>query len=318
MPRTKRRAFTLIELLVVIAIIAALIALLLPAVQAAREAARRSQCVNNLKQIALGVLNYESTNTCLPAAMKFQVWGTWAVYILPYVEQGTLFNAWNNYGDYTASNPSTLRYYGAAQLTVTNTRLTVYTCPSDVPSAPLDGVQSFNYAANYGNTAITAGANTTTTAATTYNGYTFGGAPFIDMYQGSVKLADILDGTSNTLSFGEVVQGQDKSGSSGYDLRGFIHWWEAAVFEGSLLPNTSQFDQMQSASYCTYPFMTNPPCTASSTANYAHASRSRHSGGVNTSMCDGSVKFIKNSISIRTWQSLSTSKGSEVIDASAY
>jgi prepilin-type N-terminal cleavage/methylation domain-containing protein/prepilin-type processing-associated H-X9-DG protein len=318
MRRPLRHGFTLIELLVVIAIIAVLIALLLPAVQAAREAARRSQCVNNMKQLGLGVLNYESTNTCLPAAMKFQVWGTWAVYILPYVEQGSLFNAWNNYGDYTASNPSTLRYYGAAQLTVTNNRLAVYTCPSDTPSAPLDGVQSFNYAANYGNTAITSAVNTTTAPATTYNKFTYAGAPFIDMYLGSVKLGDITDGTSNTLFFGEVVQGQDKPGSGTYDLRGFIHWWEAAVIEGSLLPNTSQFDQMQSASYCTYPFMTNPPCTASSANAYAHAARSRHPGGVNVSLGDGSVRFIKNSISITTWQALSTSKGGEVIDASSF
>jgi prepilin-type N-terminal cleavage/methylation domain-containing protein/prepilin-type processing-associated H-X9-DG protein len=318
MRRPLRHGFTLIELLVVIAIIAVLIALLLPAVQAARKAARRSQCVNNMKQIALGVFNYESTNTCLPAAMKFQIWGTWAVYILPYVEQAPLFNAWNNYGDYSATNPSTLRYYGAAQLTVTNNRLAVYTCPSDVPSDPLDGVQSFNYAANYGNTAITSAVNTTTAPATTYLKFTYAGAPFIDMYLGSVHLGDITDGTSNTLFFGEVVQGQDKPGSGGYDLRGFIHWWEAAVIEGSLLPNTSQFDQMQSASYCTYPFMTNPPCTASSANAYAHAARSRHPGGVNVSLGDGSVRFIKNSISIATWQALSTSKGGEVIDATSY
>src|SRR3982751_3902761 len=90
-----RRGFTLIELLVVIAIIAVLIALLLPAVQAAREAARRSQCVNNLKQIGLAMHNYESSNNCLPYGKKACCWGTFQHAILPGIEQQALFNAFN-------------------------------------------------------------------------------------------------------------------------------------------------------------------------------------------------------------------------------
>ena len=93
-----RRGFTLIELLVVIAIIAVLIALLLPAVQAAREAARRIQCTNNLKQIGLAMHNYQSANNSLPPGIKGSIWGTWLVFILPYVEQGPLFNSWNSHG----------------------------------------------------------------------------------------------------------------------------------------------------------------------------------------------------------------------------
>src|SRR5215831_17732652 len=93
------RGFTLIELLVVIAIIAVLIALLLPAVQSAREAARRAQCVNNLKQIGLAMHNYESANSSLPPGIKGSVWGTWLVYVLPFMEQSSMFNAWNYYGN---------------------------------------------------------------------------------------------------------------------------------------------------------------------------------------------------------------------------
>jgi len=317
MNRRNRRGFTLIELLVVIAIIAVLIALLLPAVQAAREAARRSQCVNNLKQVGLAVLNYESSNSSLPPAVKFQVWGTWAVFILQYVEQGSLYNSWNSLGDSTQA--TALRYSGAANTTVTATRISVYTCPSDSQSTPLGGIQSYNYAANYGNTAITAVTAATSTApAQTYNGFVYGGAPFSDMYIGAVRLGDIRDGQSNTLFHAEVVEGQDKPGLATYDLRGFIHWWEAAVFETSLTPNSTQPDQMQSASYCIYPYLDNPPCAASTTGNYVHAARSRHAGGVNALMGDGSVRFVKNSINTYTWQALSTIKGGEVISADTY
>src|SRR4051794_7951368 len=105
-PQKKNRGFTLIELLVVIAIIAVLIALLLPAVQQAREAARRTQCKNNLKQIGLALANYESTFTSFPPARIGRYangisgtwddgWASWAVMILPYLEQSNLYNQYN-------------------------------------------------------------------------------------------------------------------------------------------------------------------------------------------------------------------------------
>ena len=98
--RLHRSGFTLIELLVVIAIIAVLISLLLPAVQSAREAARRAQCINNMKQIGLAMHNYESTHGSFAPGKKGCCWGTWPVFILPYLEAGNTFNAWNNVGTY--------------------------------------------------------------------------------------------------------------------------------------------------------------------------------------------------------------------------
>src|SRR5579871_3450213 len=139
-PRLRRPGFTLIELLVVIAIIAVLIALLLPAVQAAREAARRSQCVNNLKQIGLACYNYESATGTYPlgnitwsAADNPNCTGTFyghtaMSYILPYVENGSLYNIMNFVRPYNSTQ----------QLTAYQTKISVYLCPSDGTAIKLD------------------------------------------------------------------------------------------------------------------------------------------------------------------------------------
>ncbi len=138
--RTPAQGFTLIELLVVIAIIAVLIALLLPAVQSAREAARRAQCVNNLKQIGLGLFNYENAIGAFPPGYIDRQnnpiftpdldmgpgWG-WAAMLLPYVEQQPLYNSINfSLGITVTSNPAT-----AANSTAVVTSLGVFQCPSD-------------------------------------------------------------------------------------------------------------------------------------------------------------------------------------------
>src|SRR5262249_12137893 len=130
-----RHAFTLIERRVLIAIIAILIGLLLPAVQKVREAAARLKCQNNLKQIALANLNYESTNQkFLPGVSRTGCcWGTWMIPILPYVEQDNLFKIYVNFG---GNDTTGLRYAGGVNARVTTTRLNTFLCPSDTPKHP--------------------------------------------------------------------------------------------------------------------------------------------------------------------------------------
>jgi prepilin-type N-terminal cleavage/methylation domain-containing protein/prepilin-type processing-associated H-X9-DG protein len=337
MPKT-RRGFTLIELLVVIAIIAVLIALLLPAVQAAREAARRAQCTNNLKQIGLGMHNYLSANSTFPPGIKGCCYGTWLVFILPFIEQTALFNAWNSYGNTatTTAADGPFRYGGAVNITVTSSRINSYYCPTDGGNQALQGittlgmsVTSQNYLVNFGNTTILQ--TPITVGSVTYQ---FLGAPFTDVgspdavspsYKGTgtpeptVGVQAITDGTSTTMFTSEVTVGQPQTPASQYDLRGFSWWGFAPMFTGWLAPNSTLPDSMQSASYCSYPFQMNPPCTvASSLLLMWQAARSRHPGGVNAGMADGSVRFIKNSISLTIWSALSSARGGEVISSDAY
>jgi prepilin-type N-terminal cleavage/methylation domain-containing protein/prepilin-type processing-associated H-X9-DG protein len=324
-----RRGFTLIELLVVIAIIAILIGLLLPAVQKVREAAARTRCSNNMKQVALGMHSYHDVNNGLPGAVGRYgcCWGTWVIPTLPYIEQDNLFRIYTNYGGNDATG-TTLRYASGANLPVARTRIPTYTCPSDTPSSPTNSIQNHNYVVNNGNTTMFQ-ANVTIASTT----IVFGGAPF-NAYPGStsddgppnaataltwtreygrpVRLTDITDGTSNTLMISEINQGQ------GQDARGFVWWGGASSFSTLYPPNTSSPDVMTGA-WCNTANPQNAPCTTSSAAPPSELSRrqfarSRHPGGVNVAMCDGSLRFVTNSVSAITWRAMGTSQGGEVIN----
>ncbi len=323
--KSRSCGFTLIELLVVIALIGVLLALLLPALQSAREAARRAQCAGNLKQIALAMHQYHSVHSVLPPGKKGCCWGTWLVYALPQIEQTALFNAWNCCGINSPGVPRgydlDLRYFGAANVTVTSTRLYAYLCPSDSTNAPIsaaiNGVTyactSQNYAANFGNTTVWQAE---------YQGIRFGGAPFVDIgsplgdydqpARATVGFCAIVDGLSHTLLLSEVVVGQ------GQDLRGFSWWGDAATFETYATPNSSFPDVLFSPIYCINQ-VPNPPCTVATTAlPEMYAARSRHPGGVNVSLADGSVRFTKNSIDVRVWRAMSTVAGCEIVAEDGY
>ncbi len=329
--------FTLVELLVVIAIIGVLVGLLLPAVQSAREAARRMQCSNNLKQIGLATHNYIDIFKKFPVGNYHSVFGTWLVHLLPFVEQQNMRN--NYYGSADLENYplAGIRYGNALNLPIVRTQVSVYTCPSDeITASPsvISGITFHNYVANYGNTTRGRLSPYGVTSAGTPN--IFGGAPFIEFIAPNVRnlanyhvfihtnvsqlkfstsLSEVTDGTSNTLAFSECLQGR------GGDLSGFNWWGGGCHFETLLAPNTAQPDVVeQSCATGAARNPRNPPCVVRVAASgnvvtsgaETHAARSRHIGGVQATMCDGSVRFVSNSIFLETWRAMGTAAGGEV------
>lgn len=345
--RRKRVGFTLIELLVVIAIIAVLVGLLLPAVQKVREAANRMQCQNNLKQIALANANYETANGAyLPGVGKNGCcWGTWMIPILPYMEQDNVFKLYVNFNGLDPLPRYNGAGMGGVNRIVVQTRLKNMTCPTDEPQTWVSGTFNYtkhNYGLNAGNTTFfqtslplrCVPANPPTASCTPFlgapfnwytqrspadTGYLVGDSPEPwtspprnpeDGWMGKpVKVAEIIDGTSNTMMASELLQGR------GNDLRGFTWWGGGAGFTAYYPPNTTSQDVMTGATPCVVPASPLMPCTTTSTATAARmaSARSLHTGGVNAAMCDGSVRFVQNNINIATWRAMSTSRGGEVL-----
>lgn len=207
MRRTVRQGFTLIELLVVIAIIAVLVGLLLPAVQKVREAGSRSQCQNNLRQLGIGSLAYESTHKVLPPCYTFDIgYPSWAVIIMPHIEQDNAYRLWNLQQAYALQSTAT-----------TNHQVPIYICPSRPQAVPSnDAVPGgiSDYAASYGSRNVTDRDNYRN-----MNGLIV--APITDppqnsttphgvittafRYKGRVSIAgDVPDGMSNTFMYGEA------------------------------------------------------------------------------------------------------------------
>jgi prepilin-type N-terminal cleavage/methylation domain-containing protein/prepilin-type processing-associated H-X9-DG protein len=328
--KTRRAAFTLIELLVVIAIIAVLIALLLPAVQSAREAARRAQCTNNLKQIGLALHNYHNSMECFPMSMGMDSPGfgypepvsySGLSMLLPYMEQTVIFNA---------INYSILRG-DPGNNTAMATSVNTFICPSDPQQGNMPpGMAGDTYHPNSGNNIqYVSGASDLwgfNTSLPLFNGVFYPVS--------KTRIADITDGTSNTAAFSEMGLGDESNGIATERTDQFwTQTWPSTTdqaisdcqsfqvtnlaFQGLSTNGVPWIEGSTGAMYnhvntpnkrsCIF-----PPGRIMNTAN------SYHPAGVNMLLCDGSVRFVKESINLGIWRAIGSRNGGEVLSSDSY
>jgi prepilin-type N-terminal cleavage/methylation domain-containing protein/prepilin-type processing-associated H-X9-DG protein len=320
--RRVKTGFTLVELLVVIAIIGILIALLLPAVQAAREAARRAQCLNNMKQLGLALHNYHDSQKKFPPgvirrsapSVGLDSWTSsqvgWLARILPFLDGGIVYNMVNFQLEDGNRHSDTVR----------NHPLTVARCPSDVQAKPHNNFFPTNYVACIGNSD---------------DGESDQGVMFIVGLRHSkpAGFADIKDGTSTTMMVSECKVNEPWVKRYGADSGGYI-----ACLSGAAPPITNNQSDSggsypqgrgyswfygqnnQAWSYSTH-WRPNDPTIRFQmhechlwTSTGAFAARSRHPGGVNILLADGSVRFVQDSVNLATWRALGTKNGREVLE----
>ena len=349
-PTFKRRGFTLIELLVVIAIIAILVAILLPAVQQAREAARRSQCKNNLKQMALAIHNYETAHNVFPpgyfympgdngttndygSKTGYPVAGgmeaanhmgiAWGTFLLPFVDQTALYET----VDFNRPN------FDVNSLEARETQLSLYLCPSDAYSednavvrddtvSPVEQYACSSYAANYGpghGVAVSPGDDTddvnldaTPEAGLEPANATIRAAGGVFYRNSRTQVRDIVDGLSNTLAIGERHNGPilDIDGSP-ITGSGGGH----VLFENSWFSACRDLDEPDDDHGHMVLFDTEygPNRAEGDGTGADRGVAAPHNGHAQFVLCDGSVRSIAEVIDINTYRGLSSREGGELL-----
>jgi len=301
----RRSGFTLVELLVVIAIIGVLVALLLPAVQAAREAARRTQCINQLKQFVVAAHNYHDTMLCFPAGRNRRDISAHAA-LLPYFEQSNV----HGLVDYTVS------WNNANNDAARGAKISFFNCPSDPQQLMPAGYAGTSYRANQGS-GVLWDMPSTNPSNVNFNMPPPNGVFYVNSY---LRMASITDGTSNTAAFSEHQKGDFSDGIA----------TKADTFE----PGTHPANADEALAQCNAIDITDLTFQGRSdvgapwiqgyhsTTIYFHvmppngrscmyppgrigtSASSQHPGGVIVALCDGSVRFVSQTINLQTWRDI--------------
>ncbi|WP_337176332.1 DUF1559 domain-containing protein [Paludisphaera sp.] len=355
-PGGDRRAFTLIELLVVIAIIAVLISLLLPAVQAAREAARRIQCTNNLKQIGLAVMNYESATNVLPPAMQGGMMYTYMnhtgfAFLMPFIEQGGVYNAFNFSLGALSGGVTYQGWSAPGNTTALGSQFGMFLCPSNRATGDVGASYSTGYSWSLSKVAVTDYAFNGGAGRYSIKGFgeTNRMGPF--GFDTATRLAEITDGTSNTMLLGESAGGNQRNkyyasgnesrvclplasfnaaGPVYYDNIMFMAYgrdrtWardgvNSRIIGGIVARTVDSVGNAYAVNDCGTNSITDvydspPGVPYPQPAQRMPNFRSAHPGMTNFLFGDGTVRAVKDSVSPQTYQALSTMGGGEVISS---